>query len=137
MNSTESRRGAGRFAGVALITVLAAAWAISGGCGHGGGGGDSLYGEAMSGLSITKISDILARPGEYDGKAVALRGKIVQECPTGCWFNLEDQTGVIYVDIKPSGFAIPQYTGKEVTVEGTVTVRGQRVMILGKGVKIG
>ena len=27
---------------------------------------------------------------------------------------------MIYVDIKPAGFAIPQYTGKRVTVEGTV-----------------
>lgn len=117
------------------VAVLAAMVAAIGGCGRSASG--DAYGKALSGLAPTKVSDILARPVEYDGKTVALRGKIVQECPTGCWFNLQDETGVIYVDIKPSNFAIPQHTGKDVTVEGRVAVRGQRVMVIGTGVKIG
>jgi uncharacterized protein YdeI (BOF family) len=119
---------------VGLMAVSAAVLVLAGGCGSSESG--DLYGEPLSGLEIAKVRDILARPGEYDGKAVALQGKIAQECPSGCWFNLQDDTGVIYVDINPSGFAIPQYAGKKVTVEGTVAVQGRRVMVVGKGVRV-
>jgi len=135
MKSIRPKHVTWRLSTAVAIMLLAAAWAISGGCSRSETG--SLYGQAMSGHSLTKVSDILARPGEYDGRVIALRGKIVQECPSGCWFNLEDETGVIYVNLESSGFEIPQYTGKEVTVEGTVMVQGQRVMVVGKGVKVG
>lgn len=95
---------------------------------------DAQFGEISSNLQVTSIGDILSRPQEYRDKDVAIEGKIVQECPTGCWFNLQDASGIIYVDIKPSGFAIPQYTGKEVRVEGKVALRGPQVMVVGKGV---
>jgi uncharacterized protein YdeI (BOF family) len=129
-------RRSGAVAAVAsLVALLAAVLLLSVGCGRSESG--NVYGEAVSGLGLTKVSDILARPGEYDGKTVALQGKIAQECPSGCWFNLQDETGVIYVDINPSGFAIPQFTGKKITVEGTVVVNGRQVKVVGKGVKVG
>jgi len=94
------------------------------------------YGEAISSGELIQISQILAKPRDYVGKTVILEGKIVTECPTGCWINLKDATGVIYVDLKPSGFALPQITGKEVVAQGQVKVRNNQPMLIGKGVRI-
>jgi uncharacterized protein YdeI (BOF family) len=117
-----------------ILAVSAVALAIAAGCGRTGGG--STFGEKMSGLAPTRVGDILAGPAEFEGKTVALEGEIAQECPTGCWFNLQDKTGAIHVDIRPSGFAIPQHIGRGVEVEGRVVVRGGQVMVVGRGVRI-
>jgi len=93
------------------------------------------YGQVISKNKITEISDILIKPGSYEGKTVTIEGKIITECPTGCWFDLKDESGVIYVDLNPSGFAIPQKTGHKVTVQGKVERKNERIVIIGKGVE--
>ncbi|MBL7129933.1 MAG: DUF4920 domain-containing protein [Candidatus Omnitrophica bacterium] len=94
------------------------------------------YGQTISKNKITEISKILTKPGSYEGKTVTIEGKIITECPTGCWFDLKDESGVIYVDLKPSGFAIPQKTGHKVTVQGEVEKKNEKIVIIGKGVEI-
>ncbi len=94
------------------------------------------YGKDISLTEITGISDILTESKSHEGKLVLLEGRIVTECPTGCWFNLKDDSGLIYVDVKPSGFAIPQITGKAVMVEGKVKLQGKKPILIGEGVKI-
>jgi uncharacterized protein YdeI (BOF family) len=75
-------------------------------------------------------------PQDYAGKTVVLEGKIIRECPTGCWFDLQQGQGQIHVDLNPNGFAIPQITGEIVMVEGQVKYEGQNVSVIGEGVKI-
>ena len=94
------------------------------------------YGEVVSKNKITEISDILTKPGSYEGETVTIEGKIITECPTGCWFDLKDERGIIYVDLNPSGFAIPQKTGHKVTVQGGVERKNGKTVIIGKGVEI-
>lgn len=94
------------------------------------------YGKAVTEGTVTAISDILAEPAAYEGRAVRVRGEIITECPSGCWFELGDGPAVVYVDIASEGLAIPQRLGKKATVEGTVTVEGKQTKILGKGVEI-
>ena len=48
-----------------------------------------LYGQAITGQGVTRISDILSRPSEFDGKSVKIKGKITEECPSGCCFGLK------------------------------------------------
>jgi len=94
------------------------------------------YGEPISNYQTTQIRDILTNPEGFEDKIVTLEGKIVNECPTGCWFNLKDETGVIYIDLKPFGYAIAQHVGARATVEGEIfTTRGKTV-IKGRGVEI-
>lgn len=112
-----------------LASILIAA--ILGGC-----GGGEQYGEAISPGEATKISDILADPGQYEGKTVKLAGTIVTECPSGCWFEMSDGSAIVYVDIAPRGLAIPQHVGSDVTVEGTVTTVDKQTKIFGEGVEI-
>ena len=111
---------------------LAAAVIFTAGC----LGMDKEFGQAIEQTSVTKISGIMGSPSSYQGKTVRLEAKIISECPTGCWFNLNDSTGMIYVDLNPSGFAIPQKVGSSVIVEGTVKIRDGIPYIVGKGVVI-
>jgi uncharacterized protein YdeI (BOF family) len=109
------------------------------GCSGNSGGNSNKnserYGVDITEKEVTNIKNILTNPDEYLEQTVRLEGKIVRECPTGCWFFLEDETGKIYVDINPSGISIPPKVGKKVVVEGVPTNRNGRVSIIGKGVE--
>jgi uncharacterized protein YdeI (BOF family) len=94
------------------------------------------YGQEISDRTVTKVEAILKEPGNFDGKTVTVQGKIIRECPTGCWFEVKENSGIIYVDLNPSAFAIPQKVGKTAIVEGRVLVRNNQPMIVGKGVEI-
>jgi hypothetical protein len=96
------------------------------------------YGKEISNYKLTALRDILAAPKEFEGKLVTIEGQISSECPSGCWFFVKVASGEfsIYVDIRPSGFAIPQYTGRKVLVEGTVYLDPTGPKIKGQGVEI-
>lgn len=113
-----------------IIAVLIVG-ALIGGCGRA-----ESYGEALSKRGASAIGDILVDPKAYEGKTVTVKGTISEECHTGCWFNVKEGGARIYVDINPSGFAIPQKVGHAVTVEGEVVLEDGRPMIVGKGVEI-
>ena len=68
------------------------------------------------------VGEIVKLPFAYDGKVVVVKGKIASECGSGCWFMLDDGTGIIYVDLAPNNFAIPQLQGSTVTVKGVIHV---------------
>jgi uncharacterized protein YdeI (BOF family) len=83
------------------------------------------------------IGEILQSPASFEGKDVVVEGKITTECPSGCWFILDDGTGSIYVDILPSNFVIPQKRGEDALVHGEVMIKEGDPMIVGKKVEIG
>lgn len=95
-----------------------------------------IYGERIAEKNATSIGDIVANPKNYDGKTVLVKGKISAECPTGCWFNIEEKGAVLYVDINPSGFAIPQKVGHKASIEGTIQIEDDRTVLVGKGVEV-
>ena len=97
---------------------------------------ENKYGQAISDYTLTKIDAILKDPAGFEGKTVTLRGSIVRECPTGCWFELKENGAIIYVDLNPSGFAIPQKVGKEVIARGKISLRAAQPMLAGTGVEI-
>ena len=94
------------------------------------------YGEPLSDREITKISDILKNKDTYSGKTVKVEGKIVNECPTGCWFNITDDTGTLYINLMGANLSIPQRVGSYVVLEGTIAERSGVPMIKGTGVTI-
>ncbi len=87
------------------------------------------------GPKIIGIEDILAKPDVYIGQAVVVKGKIISECGSGCWFTLNDGTGIIYVDLKPNNFVIPQKRGATATVYGDVFLKSGDTYIIGKKVE--
>ena len=108
----------------AIITALA-------GCGR-----LETYGEQISNRNITALKDIIMHPQDYNGKTVTVKGKIKLVCETGCWFNLEDEGAVIYTDLAPSGFAIPQKVGRSANVEGKISIESGKLILTAKGVEI-
>ncbi len=83
-----------------------------------------------------KIIDILQDAADFEGQNVIVEGIIETECPSGCWFIVNDDTGSIYVDILPSNFVIPQKRGEDAKVYGEVVIKDGDPMIVGKMVKI-
>ncbi len=84
---------------------------------------------------VVSVAQVMQNSKELENKDVILEGKIVQECGSGCWFNLEDKTGVIYVDLLPSNLAIPQKVGSKAKVYGVVTIEKGVTYIIGKKVE--
>jgi uncharacterized protein YdeI (BOF family) len=91
--------------------------------------------EELNGEEV-EIMDILQNASAYEGKMVVIEGMIETECPSGCWFIVNDDTGSIYVDILPSNFVIPQKRGEDAKVYGEVVVKDGDPMIIGKMVRI-
>ncbi len=94
------------------------------------------YGEKISSAEKVSVSEIFAGKEQLNNKVIKIEGKIVRECPTGCWFDVKDKTGIVYVDIRPYGLAIPQRVGKNVVVEGKIKTEDGRITVVGKGVEI-
>ena len=115
------------FSTLIIAIVLISVWA---GC----SAKKEKYGELISDLAATKVENILAKSEDYEGKTVKVEGQIVEECPSGCWFNLKGETGIIYVKI--SEFVIPQKVGRTAVVEGKVSNETGRLSIFGNGVEI-
>ena len=121
-----------RFLGLlSLILLLTIVIGSIVGCGR-----SEKFGEEITVIKVTKIKDILIDPDKYVGKTIRVEGKIIRECPSGCWFYLKDDTGTIYVNLHASGFTIPQRVGAEVVVEGELKSEEERKEIVGKGVEI-
>jgi len=91
--------------------------------------------EELNGEEV-EIMDILQNAAAYEGKMVVIEGMIETECPSGCWFIVNDATGSVYVDILPSNFVIPQKRGEDAKVYGEVVVKDGDPMIIGKMVQI-
>ena len=98
---------------------------------------EKQYGKEISNNEIVTIENILKNSDKHNNKTVKIKGKIVSECTTGCWFYINSENNnSIRVDLAPNGFAIPQLTGKKVIVEGAVKVQDNNTEIIGTGVKI-
>lgn len=94
------------------------------------------YGEPIGSEPTTSIRAVLSDPAAYADRTVTVKGRIVTECPAGCWFEMKEGEAVLYVDIGRRGLAIPQRVGREATVEGKVAVDGRNVRLEGEGLVI-
>jgi hypothetical protein len=83
---------------------------------------------------ITKISDILGNPKTYGGRTVTVKGKIVSECGSGCWFTLQEGNAVIYIDLAPNNMVIPQKKGSTAKVTGEIIREGSDIYMVGSKV---
>jgi hypothetical protein len=91
--------------------------------------------EGPKGPKIVKIIDILSKPDTYNNQTILVEGKIVTQCSSGCWFNLKDDAGVIYVDLAPSNLVIPQKRGATARVYGEVVNKKGDIYLIGKKVE--
>jgi|GEM_PF-489710 len=80
-----------------------------------------------------QVRDILS-DSNIHGSRVTVEGRIVNLCPSrGCWFYLQDDTGLIFVNLEPADITLPfregRTLGSRVKVSGTVGLNhGQPIM---------
>lgn len=94
------------------------------------------YGQSVTESNVTGIGAILAKPDSFAGKTVRIEGEITEVCPSGCWFRIKDATGVMYVNLYPSAFVIPQVRGRRAAVQGTVKKEHTNISVVGTGVRL-
>ena len=101
-----------------VLAGLAAALAVTGLAGDEKG----HYGAPFADAKAVSQADAMARPGEYAGAPVRLRGKVKDVCQTqGCWLVLTDGEREMRVHMKGHAFAVPKdLAGKTIVVEGVV-----------------
>ncbi|MBM3317318.1 MAG: hypothetical protein FJY75_05655 [Candidatus Eisenbacteria bacterium] len=118
---------------VALTATAALAALAASGCAR----KVETFGAPLSPGPAIAIADIFSDPGAHEGRTVKLEGTIETECPAGCWLNVADPTGVLFVELSAAGIALPQRVGRKVAVEGVVVAeKGRPVSIRGRGVEI-
>ncbi len=88
-----------------------------------------------AGNATVTVRQLIDNGDAYAGQMLSLNGKIVLECPEGCWFFLDDGTGKIYVDLKPAGLVIPQKVGSRIALKGKTKGSGGNLQILGEEVQ--
>ncbi len=94
------------------------------------------YGEPLREAHPTPIATLLSRPVAWPDTTVTIAGRIVRECPSGCWFEVSDGKALLYVDIGAHGLAIPQRVGRRVTVQGRLEAARGGVYLVGQGLEI-
>jgi hypothetical protein len=85
-------------------------------------------GEKLKGAPKAELAQVLKAPADYDGKTVALEGKVRRACERkGCWMELaapaSDKGPGVRVTFKDYGFFVPtDSAGRSAKVEGVVKV---------------
>ena len=82
------------------------------------------------------IGDVLNTADTLTGKTVSVEGKITSQCGSGCWFIMSDNSGDLYVNLKPNNFVIPPAMGKKVTVTGNLITKDNDVSLIGTSVDV-
>lgn len=105
---------------------------IMAGCGK-----STVLGKEISNNTIVKINDINSDKEGYSGKTVKIEGKIMEICPTGCWFNVNDGTGVIHINLAGKDYVMEGGNlNSEVMVEGKVKYNDTGISMIGSGIEI-
>ncbi len=68
---------------------------------------------------------------------LTVRGRMIEKCPVaGCWFRLDDETGIIKVDTKSAGFVVTDIPlNTLLTVGGKIGHEGQETIIEATGLR--
>jgi uncharacterized protein YdeI (BOF family) len=82
-----------------------------------------------------RIVTILAIHAGDAPNSVSLRGTLVEKCPVaGCWFKLQDETGLIKVDTRNAGFVVTKIPlNSTLTVGGLVVSNGNEAQVEATG----
>ncbi|HPZ09511.1 MAG TPA: DUF4920 domain-containing protein [Candidatus Eremiobacteraeota bacterium] len=119
--------------GVLIVIILSVLLA---GCGK----KNKVYGQAISNNPVITIKELQDKKKDYSDQLVKIQGKITDVCQDmGCWFNVNDGTGIMYIDLEMGrNFTIPKNTANQpVLVEGKLEYDNGSLSIIGSGVKIG
>lgn len=92
-----------------------------------------ILGKIDDSAENVNIGEIITNPSSFEDKLVKVTGEIVEECPTGHWCYIKDETGVLYVEF--SGFTIPRLVKSKVTIYGKTMLMEGKPMIHAHGLE--
>ncbi len=82
------------------------------------------YGEALSGVSVVRIADLVNTPEKYVGEKVRVAGLVEDVCPMkGCWIDILENEGRETIRFKVTDGVIVfpvEAKGREVVAEGVL-----------------
>ena len=85
---------------------------------------DTKLGKPLTAKQPVTIAELLAKPADYVGKTVQVKGKITEVCQMmGCWIYVADEQGnKIRVKVNDGEIVFPKDgAGRTVTAEGVFT----------------
>ena len=76
------------------------------------------FGEFTGGKEVA-VEDLMARPTEFTGKMISVRGTVREQCKTmGCFFFFTAKNGMLRVELKDIAMDAPMREGRPARVEG-------------------
>ena len=99
--------------------------------------GEKYGSDIDSKAPLIKVKDVYIDKS-LQGKVVNLEGKIISQCqsPDKCWYFMQDETGRIFVNLKPANFSMPAAIGKQAKVTGTIQGSKDNYQIIARGVEV-
>ena len=97
------------------------------------------FGKKFTGFPVVAIPEIVAKPDDFVGKQVSIKGRLQRQCPaSGCWFNLTDPSDPkaqeLKVEMGDTTPRLPQRLGQLAHVEGQLIKYGEGYEFIGVAV---
>ncbi len=99
------------------------------------GGAPDAGEEASTGAQVEQVTirDLFDRRDRYDGRTVLVRGRVTTQCVRGCRFNLDDGTGVLFVELVEGALeqVLPRGSiGRRIEVRGVFRAAPRPVLVV-------
>jgi hypothetical protein len=89
------------------------------------GSASVVYGSGVGDVKLVPIARILAHPDKFEGREVAVRGKVTGVCPMkGCWMELEEKGARVRIKVEDDVIVFP------VDAEGDTAIARGKVELL-------
>ena len=114
-----------------LLAILLLTAACSGDAGNTFGSGVDPQ------APVVKVKDVYFDKS-LQGKVVSLEGTIISQCQSmdKCWYFMQDDTGRIFVNLKPANFTLPAAIGKKAKVTGTIQETKDGFQVVAQGAEV-
>lgn len=99
--------------------------------------GEKYGAGADKGAAAVTVKDVYLDRSLQE-RLVTLEGTIIGQCgsPDKCWFFMQDDTGRIFVNLKPANFSLPAAMGKKVRVTGMIQGAKEGYQLIAQGVEV-
>lgn len=98
----------------------------------------AVFGEGQFTSPRAKLEQILANPGEFEGKKVVVEGRVREVCQRlGCWLKIAAGKSEVRIVTKDHAFFVPKtLKGKTVKAEGVLTQVEEKIEFIADAISI-
>ena len=98
----------------------------------------AVFGEGQFNSPPAKLEQILANPGEFEGKKVVVEGRVREVCQRlGCWLKIAAEKSEVRIVTKDHAFFVPKtLKGKTVKAEGALTQNDGKIEFVADAISV-